>query len=310
MNESTFILRASDGVDLFVRRWLPAGAPKAVLQIAHGLAEHSERYARLAEALTGAAYATYANDHRGHGHTAKAPAELGFLAKREGWRKCLDDLLMLNRHVAGEHPGAPIFLLGHSMGATMAQQFITEHGDSIAGVILSGPNGQPTAMAGIGRLITCVERLRLGRRGYSALIGKLTFGAFNKPFAPTRTEFDWLSRDPAEVDKYVADPLCGFPASVELWRELLAAWAKISRPASYERIPKDLPVYVIAGKRDPVSAGGRQIKPMLAAFRAAGVKNVECRIYADARHELLNEINRDEVTRDLIEWLDSVTNAG
>jgi alpha-beta hydrolase superfamily lysophospholipase len=310
MSQSTFILGASDGVEVFVRRWLPGGPPKAVVQIAHGLAEHSERYARLAKALTGAAYAVYANDHRGHGQTAKTPAQLGFFAERDGWRKCLDDLWMLNRHIASEHPGAPIFLFGHSMGSTMAQQFIMEHGEFIAGVVLSGSNGQPTGMAGIGRCITWVERLRLGRRGHSALVGNLTFGAFNKRFAPARTGFDWLSRDHAEVDKYVADPLCGFPASVELWVELLAAWAEISRPPSYERIPKDLPVYVVAGQRDPVSAGARQIKPMLAAFRAAGLKNVECRIYSDARHELLNETNRDEVTRDLIEWLDGVIGAG
>jgi alpha-beta hydrolase superfamily lysophospholipase len=309
MNQSTFILRASDGVDVFVRHWLPGGPPKAVVQIAHGLAEHSERYTRLAKALTGAAYAVYANDHRGHGHTAKTPAELGFFNERDGWRKCLDDLWMLNRHIASEHPGAPIFLFGHSMGATMAQQFVIEHGESIAGAVLSGANGQPTGLAGIGRCITWVERLRLGRRGHSALVGNLTFGAFNKRFAPARTEFDWLSRDHAEVDKYVADPLCGFPASVQLWVELLAAWAEISRPASYDRIPKDLPVYVIAGKLDPVSAGARQIKPMLGALRAAGLKNVECRIYADARHELLNETNRDEVTRDLIEWLNVVMGA-
>ncbi|HKF22398.1 MAG TPA: alpha/beta hydrolase [Candidatus Angelobacter sp.] len=310
MNQSTFILRASDGVDLFVRRWLPTGVPKAVVQIAHGLAEHSERYARLAEALTGVAYAVYANDHRGHGHTVKTPAHLGLFADRDGWRKCLDDLWMLNGHITGEHPGAPIFLLGHSMGSTMALQFIMEHGESIAGAVLSGPSGQPTAVAKIGRFITWVERLRLGRRGHSALVGNLTFRAFNKRFAPARTEFDWLSRDPAEVDKYVADPLCGFPAGLQVWVELLAAWTEISRPASYERIPKDLPVYVMAGKRDPVSAGARQVQPMLAAFRAVGLKNVECRIYADARHELLNEINRDEVTRDLIDWLDGVVGTG
>lgn len=303
MNQSTFTLRTPDGVQLFVRRWLPGGAPKAVVQIVHGLAEHSARYARLAEALTGEGYGVYANDHRGHGHTAKGQAELGFLADNNGWRKCLDDLWLVNRQPATEHPDAPIFLLGHSMGSTMAQQFITEHGGSIAGVVLSGPNGQPTGMAPIGRLIARIERLRLGRHGHSALIANLTFGAFNKRFSPVRTEFDWLSRDPAEVDKYVADPLCGFSASVQLWIELLGAWAEISRPESYQRIPKDLPVYVIAGKRDPVSAGARQIEPMLTAFRAAGVRNIERRVYADARHELFNETNRDEVTRDLMEWL-------
>jgi alpha-beta hydrolase superfamily lysophospholipase len=307
VDEASFTLASIDGVDLFVYRWLPPQAPKAVVQIAHGMAEHGARYARLAAALTAAGYAVYANDHRGHGRTAKTPEQLGFFGDDNGWRKCLDDLWLVNREIAADHPGVPVVLLGHSMGSTMAQQFVGEHGESLAGVILSGPNGQPPGIAAIGRLIARMERLRLGSQGHSRTIHNMTFTAFNKQFAPARTAFDWLSRDANEVDKYVADPLCGFSVSVQLWIELLDAWASVSRPAWFQRVPRSLPVLVIAGQRDPVSQAGRQIDPMLAAFRAAGLQDLEHRLYPDARHELFNETNRDEVTGHVIAWLDRIT---
>jgi len=306
LQTQTLTLAATDGVELFVYRWLPSSKPKAVVQIAHGLAEHAGRYARLAQALTDASFAVYANDHRGHGKTCKAEDQLGFFGQRDGWRLCLDDLWMLNRHIAAEHPGAPIMLLGHSMGSTMAEQFIADHGNALAGVVLSGSSGQPTLLAAVGRLITRIERRRVGPRGRSKLAQALTFEAFNKPFSPARTAFDWLSRDPAEVDKYVADPLCGFPASVQLWIDLLDGGKTASSPAQRARIRKTLPIYVIAGGRDPVSGNTKQLRAMLASYRAMGLQNVERRFYPEARHELFNETNREEVTRDLVGWLESV----
>ena len=302
----SFTFTRADGVNLFVYCWLPAQQPRAVVQIAHGLAEHAGRYARLAQALNSAGYAVYANDHRGHGHTAKSPDDLGFFAEQDGWRRCLDDLWHLNRHLAEAHPGTPIILLGHSMGSTLAEQFMGEHGDALAGVVLSGANGKPTSLASVGRGITRAERLRLGARGKSKLVQSLTFEAFNKKFAPARTAFDWLSRDPAEVDKYVADPLCGFPATVQLWVDLLDGWAAVSTSSHRKHVPKTLPLYVIAGGRDPVSGGTRQLEPWLADYRAEGFMNVKHRFYPQARHELFNETNRDEVTAELIAWLNQI----
>ena len=309
-NTSTFTLPTPDGIDLFVYCWLPMERPKAVVQIAHGLAEHAARYSRLADALTSAGYAVYANDHRGHGRTVKSVEDLGFFAERDGWRKCVDDLWQINRHVAAQHPGLPIVLLGHSMGATLAEQFMGDHGDALAGVVLSGANGKPTALAKIGSTITRAERARLGARGKSKLVQSLTFDAFNKKFASTRTAFDWLSRDPAEVDKYVADPLCGFPATAQLWMDLLGGWAAVSRAAHRNRVPRSLPLYLISGGRDPVSGNTRQLVPWIADYRAAGVVNLTHKFYPDARHELFHEINRDEVTANLIGWLDQVVARG
>lgn len=306
MQSSTFTLTAADGAALWTYRWLPHSAPKAVVQIAHGLAEHAGRYARLAEALTAAGYAVYANDHRGHGLSAANAEALGFFAERDGWQRVVDDLWLLNRRIAADHPGLPIVLLGHSMGSFLAQHFIIEHGNALAGAVLSATSGKPAPLAAAGRLIARVERLRLGPRGRSALLMAFSFGAFNKAFAPARTKYDWLSRDAAEVDKYVADPLCGFSATVQLWIDMLDALAVIARPARQARIPKRLPIYVISGTRDSVGAGTKGPEQLLAAYRAAGLERVSHRFYPDARHELFNEINRDEVTRDLIAWLDGI----
>jgi alpha-beta hydrolase superfamily lysophospholipase len=302
MPGSEFTLRADDGESLLVRRWLPEGRARAIVQIAHGLAEHSGRYARLAVALNAAGYAVYANDHRGHGPKAAA-ADLGHFADEGGWDKVVGDLWTLTRLIGHEQPGTPVIFLGHSLGSFLGRSFIAEHSDALAGAALSGSNGKPPAIATLGRLIARAERLRLGKRGKSELIFKMWFGDFNKPFQPARTPFDWLSRDEKEVDAYVADPFCGFPFTTQLAIDVLDALPRVTGPASLAAIRKDMPVYVFSGERDPV---GANIEGLIAALKAAGFARLTTRIYPGARHETLNESNRDEVTRDLIAWLDGV----
>ena len=253
-------------------------------------------------ALNAAGYGAYANDLRGHGPKAAA-ADLGHFADRDGWAKCVADLWALNRLIAAEQPQAPIVFLGHSMGSFLARQFVAEHSGALIGAVYSGSNGKPPPIATAGRLIARAERLRLGGRGRSKLLNHMMFGEYNKPFKPARTEFDWLSRDPAEVDAYVADPLCGFPFTTQLAIDLLDALPYLSSPASLEPIRKDMPISVFSGERDPV---GANIKGLIDALKAAGFTRLTTRIYPGARHETLNETNRDEVTRDLIAWLDGV----
>jgi alpha-beta hydrolase superfamily lysophospholipase len=302
MPASEFELRTDDGKSLSARRWLPEDRPRAAVQIAHGLAEHSARYARLAAALNAAGYAVYANDHRGHGSKAAA-ADLGHFADDGGWGKVVGDLWTINRLIAKEQPGVPIIFLGHSLGSFLAQDFVSRHSDALAGAVLSGSSGKPPAIAAVGRVVARVERLRLGKRGNSKLIDSMWFGAFNKPFEPARTPFDWLSRDLKEVDLYVADPYCGFPTSTQLAVDVLDALPGLLAPERLARVRKDLPIYVFSGERDPV---GANLKGLIADLKAAGFTRLTTRIYPDARHETLNETNRDEVTRDLIAWLDGV----
>ena len=302
MPGSEFDFRADDGQTLLARRWLPEGPPRAIVQIAHGLAEHSARYARLAAALNSAGYAAYANDHRGHGPKAAA-ADLGHFADEGGWDKVVGDLWTFNRLIAAELPGTPIVFLGHSLGSFLGRGFIARHSDALAGVALSGSNGKPPAIATLGRLIAREERLRLGKRGKSDLILQMWFGEFNKPFKPARTAFDWLSRDEKEVDAFVADPLCGFPFTTQLAIDVLDALPHVTSRKSLAAIRKDVPIYVFSGERDPV---GANIKGVIQDLKAAGFTELTTRIYPGARHETLNELNRDEVTRDFIAWLNGI----
>ena len=304
MRSSTFSLRAPDGSELFAYRWLPETLPRAAVQIAHGLFEHAGRYIQLAEALTRAGYAVYAGDHRGHGRTAQSAEQLGCFAERDGWRKCLGDFWQLNRRIIVEHPTLPVVLIGQSMGSLMVLHFLGEHPEAVRGVVLAGMIGRPARLALAG-MIAQIERLRLGPRGMSPIVQALSCGGFNRRFEPRRTEADWLSRDPGEVDKYLADPLCRFRPSVQLWLDVLQAMNGIADPARWARIPKRLPIYLIAGTEDPVAGSG--LEQLLSAFRAAGLQLVTHRFYPGARHALFSETNRYEVTDELLAWLHETT---
>ena len=305
MRADTFSFKAEDGKDLFVYRWLPdEGAPrKAIVHVSHGMAEHAARYARVAEALTAAGYAVYADDHRGHGKTA-GPDDLGWMGPG-GFRRSVQDIEQLLVFEKAENPGLPAVLFGHSMGSYFAQSFLVDAGSSIKAAVLSGTGGKPSLIAAAGRLVARVERLRLGPRGKSKLLTALSFEEFNKAFRPNRTAFDWLSRDDAEVDKYIADPLCGFPVTTQLWVDLLDGLGHISSPAQQAKIPHDLPVYVLCGSEDPVGEQTRSVQQLLSAYGRVGLADVTHKFYPSGRHEVLNETNRDEVTRDLVAWLDA-----
>lgn len=302
MIHDTFWLTASDRSRLYVNQWLPEGTLKAVILLVHGMAEHSGRYARLAEALCAQGYGLCALDQRGHGKTAEHGV-LGHYADQDGWRKVVDDLACLNQHIGLQHPGTPIVLLGHSMGSYIAQGYLLHHSASLHGAILSGSNFQPIALYRVARLIARFERLRQGATGRSALIEWLSFGSFNKAFKPNRTPFDWLSRDPDEVDKYTNDPLCGFRCTNQLWIDMLGGLQQISKASNLAQIDPGLPLLVIGGECDPVSNGIR-LKNLANALRDAGSQCLQLNIYPQARHELFNESNRDEVMRDVLAWLE------
>jgi len=302
MNHSTFWLTANDHSRLFVNQWMPDALPKAVVMLSHGMAEHSGRYARLAQALCGAGYGLYALDQRGHGRTADE-GTLGLYAENDGWNKVVGDLASLNQHIGQQHPGLAIILLGHSMGSYIAQAYLLHHSASLHGAILSGSNFQPVALYRAARLIARIERARQGLCGRSGLIDFLSFGSFNKAFKPNRTAFDWLSRDPLEVDKYINDPLCGFRCTNQLWVDLLGGLQHISKASNLAQIDPGLPMLLIGGECDPVSEGKR-LKSLAHALREAGCQHLQLTLYPQARHEVFNETNRDDVTADVLTWLE------
>jgi alpha-beta hydrolase superfamily lysophospholipase len=299
-------LARPDGTSLALYSWpAPSGAIKAAIQIAHGMVEHAARYDRLAQALGRAGYAVYASDHRGHGQTAQTPEELGHFADQDGWRALVEDQRLVNDHVARERPGVPRVLYGHSFGSFVTQAYLYTHGETVRGAILSGSNGGVAGRVKAMRLAAYAERLRVGPRGTSKLLLILSFGDFNMRFRPTRTAFDWLSRDPSEVDKYIADPLCGYEISTQAWIDLMSGMIANADPANQRRVPKGVAIYIFSGERDPVGRGGTGPRSLAAAYQRAGVANVSCKLYPDARHEMINETNRDQVTGDLIAWLDT-----
>ncbi|MGN6751481.1 MAG: alpha/beta hydrolase [Intrasporangium sp.] len=305
MQSGTFTIAAPDGTNLHVNRWLPDGSPKAVVQIAHGMAEHSERYARFAEQLTACGYAVYAQDHRGHGSTAGTPEDEGYFADSGGFSTVVDDLHLVTIRAKAEQPGLPCFLLGHSMGSFLARSYAARFGDELDGLILSGTGGDPGLLGKVGQLLATVEGRVRGRRHKSALLNTLTFGQYNKPFRPARTEFDWLSRDEAEVDKYIADTRCGNVFTSGFYADLLGGIAEISSDATVSRVPKDLPIHLVSGSMDPVGDRTKGVQEVASQYRRLGVADVTTKFWPDARHEVLNETNRDEVSAELIAWLDA-----
>ncbi|MDN7139274.1 lysophospholipase [Pseudomonas sp. JQ170] len=308
MHHDAFWLPASDHCSLYVYQWLPSTPIKAVVLLAHGMAEHAGRYQRLGEALSAAGFALIAHDQRGHGRTAEL-GTLGLFAPHKGWNAVVNDLGLLSQHIGQQYPGTPVFIFGHSMGSYIAQAYLMHHGASLQGAILSGSNFQPPALYRTACVIARAEAWRQGPLGHSALIEWLSFGSFNKAFKPTRTAFDWLSRDSAEVDRYVADPLCGFRCTNRLWIDLLMGLEQISQPANLKQIDPNLPILVMGGECDPVSAGKR-LKDLAGALRLAGNQHVQLQLYPKARHELLNETNRDEVTAAIIDWLEQALALG
>lgn len=290
----------ADGVEITYRRWLPSGNVGAIVQIAHGASEHSERYDRFARFLTERGYAVYADDHRGHGLTAKVTG-VGRSGPR-GWDGMVDDLRELANIARAEHPDVPLVLFGHSMGSFLAQAFVQRYGSEIDGLVLSGSSG---GMENLGDLVGMLKGVaEQGGADEPAAI----FGPLNAAFEPARTPFDWLSRDESEVDKYIADPMCGDSAALTIGFVADMLGGNESTWGDGEaRVPKDLPVLMITGEADPVSDGGKTVRELEARYTSNGLTDVTGLYYPDARHELLNETNRDAVQDDVASWLDRVT---
>ncbi|MFX0081051.1 MAG: alpha/beta hydrolase [Candidatus Hodarchaeota archaeon] len=313
MKSSTFTFTDKDRIEIFVYKWEPDAEPKAVIQILHGLAEHAKRYTRVAEALCKEGYICYADDHRGHGLTAGDLTEAtldgnaGVLGSN-GWRGVVNDAHELSIITKKENPNLPLFLLGHSWGAMLTQDYIQEWGNEIQGCILSGTNGiSDKSIREEGIKIAKGEIEKIGPTAPSTKLDNMSFKSINKRWQNEdgATGFEWLSRDKAEVQKYIDDPWCGFIGPATLWLELFKGNEKIYNPEYEKKIPKELPIYIISGTLDPVGNYSFGIIDIVNRFKNYGIKDVTHKLYKNARHELFNEINRNEVFEDLTSWLNS-----
>jgi alpha-beta hydrolase superfamily lysophospholipase len=284
MPSSTFGYTSADGMQIAAYRWDPDGPPRAAVQLTHGMGEHARRYEHVARALNDAGFVVYAQDHRGHGASAD-PDALGDLGKG-GWPGLVDDIGLLSAKIRSDHPGLPLILLGHSMGSFAVQQYLFGHSADADAVVLTGT--------------AAIDLLE----GALDLDQPIDLSAFNAPFAPARTDYDWLSRDEAMVDAYVADPRCGFGIDTASGKAMFVGARRGADPAQVAAIRPDLPLYIAVGEADPVNGGLALLTPLADRYRAAGLTDVTVRTYPEARHEILNETNRDQVIAELITWID------
>lgn len=286
----TFSYRAADGRQLAGFRWAAddGNTDSGIVVLVHGMGEHLRRYDHVADALTAHGYAVYGHDHRGHGASLAADDEPGQLG-HDGWSALVDDLNLVIAQAKSDHPGLPVAVVAHSMGSFATQQFLVDHGSDVDAVALTGT-------AALDLLEPALD-----------LSTDLDLSAFNTPFQPARTDFDWLSRDESVVDAYIADPLCGFGIDAASVREMFAGARRLADPDEVARIPHHLPVYLAVGSKDPVNGELTLLWALVDRYRAAGLDDVTVRVYDDGRHEILNEINRAEVIGDLLHWLQRVS---
>ena len=288
--EDLSFVSSTDGLRIIYYRWPARDKGRAVVQIAHGLGEHALRYAHVAAFLNDAGFHVYANDHRGHGRTAESPDSYGDFGEC-GWNAVVADAIEFTRIIKRREHGLQVILLGHSMGSFVAQQYILDYSEEIAACVLSG-SAAPDLIANV------VDQVGAG--GLEAL---------NTPFEPARTPFDWLSRDEAAVNAYVSDPACGFNMSERARESAKDAWQRASEPAQLKRIRKTLPIYILAGDADPVNQGLEALTPVAQRYREAGLVDVTERYYPAGRHEMFNEINREQVMHDLLGWLQRIVSS-
>jgi alpha-beta hydrolase superfamily lysophospholipase len=284
--ETRHQLAARDGYPVEVFSWDNAVPPRAVVQIAHGMGEHARRYRPLAEALVQAGCAVVANEHRGHGEEAARRGAKGDLGPR-GFTGLVDDMAAVSDFANARYPGAPLILLGHSMGSFAATIYLLDHAHRVCAAALSGTMALDLAEAG------------------SSSAWKLN-GASAAPAVARRTPYDWLSRNEAEVDAYIADPLCGFRLQVGSRQAMYAAYARTTSADALRVVSASLPIYLFVGGEDALHRKLAYFHPLVERFRAGGLTDVSVKIYEGARHEVLNEINRDEVVSDLLSWIDRV----
>jgi len=303
MKSLTFKFDTSEDVKIFVHKWLPESDIKAVVQISHGMAEHSARYQQFAEYLTKAGFAVYANDHRGHGKTVEFIEKQGFFSDKDGWIKVVDDMKKLTDIIKTENPDKPIYIFAHSMGSLLTRTYICKYPNEVNGIILSGTSGESGLLVKAGKLMSKLLGIFYNPKTPSNLLDNMSFGKFNSFFKPNRTKFDWLSRDNENVDKYIADPFCGAIFSNRFFYDLSWGVDNNNQIKNILLISKKLPMLFISGEKDPVGGFTEGVKKVVETYKSVGIKDIELKFYTNARHEIVNETNRTEVFADVIEWI-------
>lgn len=304
---SEYYLNSTDKKNrLHIMEWLPDDKNvKAVLQIAHGITEHIGRYDTFARFMANNGFAVIGNSHLGHGQSASEEKDLGYFTDTGGWDTAVRDIYLLYERERGKYPEIPYFLLGHSMGSFLTRTFLIKYQNILSGCIISGTGQQTGCLINTGLIMAGIEKKLFGPRKQSARLNLLCFGAYNRRVVRRRTPCDWLTRDGEIVDRFIADDTCGFVPTIGLFSDLLGGIKFVGKRKNISKMQKDLPILFISGDQDPVGDYGKGVTKVLNLFSNAGVTDVTLKMYKGARHEVLNEIIRQEVFNDILEWINS-----
>lgn len=308
MKKDLYFPSAGRGI-IHAVRWEPVGTVKGIVQIIHGIAEHTKRYQEFAEYLNAAGYLVVAEDHMGHGRSGGKACIRGYFYG--GWFKAVDDCYQLLESTKAEFPDVPYYIFGHSMGSFMARTLLIKHPNTgIKGAIICGTGWMSEAVLKSGYTIAKMICNKNSEKKHSPTLHKLMFGSYNKKVEHPRTEFDWLTRDGTVVDAYIADPMCGFPETAGLARDMLEGIIYIQKSTNMKDMNISTPIFFIAGGADPVGSYGKGVRKAADKFKQIGMRYISCKIYPLCRHELLNEINRQEIYQDIGQWLEKNRKAG
>ncbi len=306
MQTETFWFEAVDDLDLFTYKWSPETAPKALLLLVHGSVEHAFRYKHFAEKLTSAGFLVYAPDMRGHGKTAEKTGLFSYMADKNGWELTVQDLKKLSDHMEELHPDLPLFIFGHSMGSFLVRDYISRFGNQTIAAIITGSTLGKPILAKAGLILSSIIRLFKDQKSKSKLFHNMLYGKLNDEVPNPNTDVDFISRDVQEVGKYVEDSMCGCTVTIEYAAQLALGSLNTAKPETFRNTPDNLPIYILSGTNDPV--GGKKAKDVVALveqFQKYGSKGVELKLYEGARHELVNEINKEEIMQDIILWMNN-----
>lgn len=288
-----------DGVEVYLKKWYRPGKPKAIVQLSHGMVEHIDRYEEFAEFLVERDIFVYGHDHRGHGNTGERQGLLGYFAEADGFTKTVNDLHEITTILKQEYPDIPLLLFGHSMGSFIARVYLQKYAADIDGVILSGTGHFPTATSKVGKSMAAV----LPQGEASEFMNRIAFGNYNKRIKNKQTPFDWLTRDPIAVKKYMDDPYTGFIPTARFFYDLMSGLLTMNDHKLNRAIRKGLPMLLISGDADPVGNYGKGIWKTAEQYRQIGLNRIVVMLFTDGRHELLNEVNKEEIFFAIYNWL-------